>query len=292
MRKVTVELRGGLANQLFQWAAGYIAVDGKIEDLRLTPRLVNRPVGRGDQLSHLGLNDRSNIFDSLSTRFWTLASRILPQRVSDWSQWHLVPVWPQYRKVRDYDELSVLNDASHVYLRGFFQERKILEPYRDVLAPIVVDNLDKISNVDDLPEQYSAMHIRRGDYVSNPAVSERFGICTDEYYFESAKKLPLNLPIVIVSDEPAKCGSIVSYLSSLGFQVIARENSSHFSDMSVLVKAKNLVLANSTFSWWGAFLGSSENVIAPDVWFNDQSIGSDMNLSTWSTVDRTTGIQK
>ena len=114
--------------------------------------------------------------------------------------------------------------------------------------------------------EYIGLHIRRTDYVQK---QNYHPLCTLEYYEKALKKLP-DTKVIIVSDDPEWCEN-QSLFESDRFLVSGSKN--NIIDMCILSLCKYHVIANSSFSWWGAWLAESQKVIAPKVWF-----GSHANL--------------
>lgn len=103
-----------------------------------------------------------------------------------------------------------------------------------------------------------AMHIRRGDYVNNPFYVD---LLKTNYYLESMKLFP-NDKFLIFSDDIEYCKKI--FASDCEFS----EGLNEIDDLNKMASCKGIIMANSSFSWWAAYL-SKAKVIAPKLWYTD-----------------------
>lgn len=119
-----------------------------------------------------------------------------------------------------------------------------------------------------------SIHIRLGDYLK---IQQIHPICSIEYYQEALELLPKDLLIYIFSDEPKKAEEIFFNLKR---KIIFPEMKSNYEDMCLMTLCDYHIIANSSFSWWGAWLSNSKKTIAPSKWF-----GSDLNApKNWSDI--------
>jgi hypothetical protein len=134
-----------------------------------------------------------------------------------------------------------------------------------------------------------AVHVRRGDYVRNARTNEFHGLCTPEYYQAAAKYVVdrIDEPTFLVfSDEPEwvqanlKLGRPTIYVTHDG-------NCAPHHDMWLMSQCSHHIIANSSFSWWGAWLCRNEKkmVVAPKRWFRDPKVNtSDLIPECWITI--------
>lgn len=116
-----------------------------------------------------------------------------------------------------------------------------------------------------------SLHIRRTDYVKD----ETMYALPLEYYENALKMMPDNLPIIIFSDDSEWCKN-QELFSNNKFKIITTNN--FFADLCMMTLCNYHIIANSSFSWWGAWLAKSKKVIAPKRWFRYEK-------NTWSTED-------
>ena len=112
-----------------------------------------------------------------------------------------------------------------------------------------------------LPVNYQALHIRRGDYVQNP---NHYGLLKLDYY----KKLIIsNMETIICTDDAHFELEISKHFPN--FRIIGPSKSTSWETFSLLARAKRLIMANSSLSWWAGLIVSGNNgeAIAPSPWF-------------------------
>jgi hypothetical protein len=154
----------------------------------------------------------------------------------------------------------------HITLQGYFQsekyfkniEKEIREDFTfkdEVLKPCK----EMISSV----ENPIALHIRRTDYLTN---SENHFNLPLEYYKSALKHFDVNRNVIVFSDDPAWCQEQELFSSDL---FMISENTDNRVDLCLMSLCSDFVIANSSFSWWGAWLSQNKNkkVIAPVQWF-------------------------
>jgi hypothetical protein len=185
------------------------------------------------------------------------------------------------------------NATNDCYLYGFWQSEKYFGEYaNDIRSFFVGSNLfnnenkkviDQINDPNQIPV---SIHIRRGDMVHNPDVKKIHGYCTLEYYLNAANTMMQkfeNVRFFVFSDEPEWCKENFKPNAEI---VIVDHNQGldSFNDIRLMAQCHHHIIPNSSFSWWGAWLNSSENkvVIAPKQWFaiNDKDT-KDLIPSNW-----------
>jgi hypothetical protein len=122
-----------------------------------------------------------------------------------------------------------------------------------------------------------ALHIRRGDYVQNDKFSKIFNSLSLDYYknaIDHVSGKDKNIKLFIFSDDIGWAKSNLSFLAEIDHVFIENQlNSMDFLEFSLMCQCKHFIMANSTFSWWAAWLGQKSNsiVIAPKNWYSDPS---------------------
>jgi len=125
-----------------------------------------------------------------------------------------------------------------------------------------------------------SLHIRRGDYVLN----DNHPVQTIEYYQQALDKLPSDIPVLVFSDDTEWCKAHEFFRPDRFF--ILEGNGTEV-DMCMMTLASYHIIANSSFSWWGAWLAKSKHVIAPKNWFGGGCVNKDVtdmefNTGNWS----------
>ena len=117
-----------------------------------------------------------------------------------------------------------------------------------------------------------SVHVRRGDYVSDPAAQSFHGTCSPEWYAAVMKEMVARVEapaFFIFSDDPQWARSNLPAYEGMHF-IDPQSDRRDFEDMHLMSLCCHHIIANSSFSWWGAWLNPSpdKQVIAPARWFN------------------------
>lgn len=182
---------------------------------------------------------------------------------------------------------NILNIPDECDIRGYFQTEKYFKAYKNDLKFKQFKFKDNIENqVNQLFEgkdsELIAVHIRLGDYVH---IQDCHPICSVEYYKAALEELPKDCQIVLFSDDYSQA---LELFKSFGLNVMLTGGNDKFVDMCMMTKCDYHVIANSSFSWWGAWLSNSKKVIAPKVWFgNSPSVAKnwdDIYCDGWEVI--------
>lgn len=264
---VISRITSGLGNQLFQYACG---------------RALSLRHGVPLKLDLQNFQDFKNRRYALDV-FALEATEAAPEEVREFLKndtlWQRLRTPRAKRRVRretglGFDE-TILRAGPDVYLSGYWQSPRYFEDvetelrrelvWRKPPRPSTQDFLEKISAT-----KAVAIHVRRGDYVSNPGYAKRFGALPLAYYERALRHLAereTDLHAVIFSDEPVWVK--VNFPRLIPFTVA--EGNEATEDLRVMTACRRHVIANSTFSWWGAWLAPfpDKTVLAPARFFND-----------------------
>ena len=126
-----------------------------------------------------------------------------------------------------------------------------------------------------------ALHIRRTDYLD----LDHHNSLGLEYYEESLSKFEDNRTVIIFSDDPSWCKEQKLFDSD---RFLVAEGNSQYIDMCLMTLCVGHIIANSSFSWWGAWLAKTEKVIAPKNWFSgnlkDKNDTKDLYCPEWEVI--------
>ncbi|WP_137170451.1 alpha-1,2-fucosyltransferase [Marinomonas sp. FW-1] len=168
-----------------------------------------------------------------------------------------------------------LNRDVGIYLDGYWQNEKYFNTYRSR----IVNEFQLKSNftdaelkyIDDMKRTESvSLHVRRGDYVDNNMFkNSSLSITGLDYYYRSIeffKKKLIDPVYYIFSDDLEWCKKEFSFLDNKVF-IDTASRDTH--ELLLISQCKHNIIANSTFSWWGAWLNQNElkTIIAPKIWF-------------------------
>jgi|688.fasta_scaffold00093_57 hypothetical protein len=166
------------------------------------------------------------------------------------------------------EEFENLTDNTH--LHGYFQSEKYFKNCKDLILKnfsfkeYVKQNVktNGYSDIENITNQYTAIHIRRTDYLT---IQHAHPICSREYYINCLNEISPSGKILIFSDDLNWCKE-----NFIGDQYV-HVNLDHHCCLYMMTKVKNIVIANSSFSWWGAWLNNRQDkkVYAPKQWFGD-----------------------
>ena len=184
---------------------------------------------------------------------------------------------------------------SSTHFTGYWVCEKYFNDIRNELVKefTPIQELDALSKIcfDKLINSNSiAIHIRRGDYVQNNLAGSVLGTLKLNYYhkaFEVIKGKVLNPKWFFFSDDPqwVKDNFIINNAEFIDWN--GKDNPER--DIYLMANAKHNIIANSTFSWWGAWLNNNNNkiVIAPQNWYKDsekQKNAKDIIPNDWIKI--------
>jgi len=165
-------------------------------------------------------------------------------------------------------DLNVLEVDDNTNLRGYFQTEKYFKHCSNIVKKEfsfkkeVIDECKKF--LKDLTDKtLVSLHVRRGDYLNLTHVHGEFSL---DYYEKAINLLnDSNTALIIVSDDIKWC------IENLNYSNAVYSNGDSTFDLCLQSLCDHHIISNSTFSWWGAWLGSNKDkkVIAPEKWFND-----------------------
>ena len=273
---IITRIRGGLGNQLFQYAAGHAA------SLRYgKPHFLDLRFYDVDKHRDYGLG-RFNISARVAP-----ADILPPAKETDllqYAAWKYLGTEPKY--VRDMDfvrgkkimpKFAEHKFSGRAYMAGLWCSeyffRDFISEVRNELTPN-----EKLSNRGkELLKQINSrtsvsLHVRRGDFVENKAVFKRFGVCSVNYYRKAigylANKLENEFCIFVFSDDLLWAEDNLQFSNETVF-VDAASNRVPHEDLALMAACDHHITSNSTFSWWGAWLNKSSKklVVCPEIWY-------------------------
>jgi hypothetical protein len=315
MKPVTMTIAGGLGNQLFQYAAGYAFAKDSGRELQLDVSFYGIGKPNGDTTRQLLLT-KFNIPEfaqPVEETPKTIAETVLEQKTVAVDNLKTIikkmplvaktarfvrnkvkpktaelPVDRYIQQTYHLDDDFVLNE-NITTLIGQFQTENYFKKYeadirqfymlKDPLSDIGQSSLKQIK---DQPLSVS-IHVRRGDYAQNKAYQAIYGLITIEHYkraIEMIKKLHGdNAHFFIFSDDPALVTEEFNFLGNK--TIMIGDTDFPHEDLYLMSQCKHHIIANSTFSWWGAWLNPNKDktVIAPRWWVTRQT------MKTQNTMD-------
>jgi hypothetical protein len=290
-KKVTIALTGGLGNQLFQLAAAlHYAAGGEVLILENQGNPRRNKSGSPELFSYsLPANVRvirGGYFNLVSSKIigFNLRAGFSPKKwekkllpaIRFGSSVALFLLLGKFWSIAVGDNLgfpSSLKIKRNTLLIGYFQTDRFIRQ-------IGIDNFigdSKVSNPE--VERYRKLselelplviHVRLGDYRNEPKI----GTLSYMYYLSNYGSLLSSgnyRKIWLFSDEPEEAIKLLKSNVVHDFRVIESQNLSSAQILEIMTFGKGYLIANSTFSWWGAYLSKTSNaaVIAPEPWFRN-----------------------
>lgn len=296
---ITMSLMGGLGNQLFQFATGLqiarLAGTQLVLDIAWFTQRLRRD--NGLVLRPFELRDVARGIEILPPPRAGVASNSRHARDVLLRRLPFLAVGPLSRFVvesrSDFDP-QILMAPPGAHLSGYFASWRYFTDVSDEVRSRVNSSVVDTEWVSERVEASRkdgaiALHVRRGDYL---ALGSIYGHVTPAYYARAVRvlrRLGHNGPIWLFSDEPREALEWIRADVDVDVVVESSPRAQSIDTLSVMSSAAALVIANSTFSWWAAFLNDSDSrtVIAPRPAWGAESLREprDNLLPSWLTLD-------
>jgi hypothetical protein len=281
-------LTGGIGNQMFQYAAARALSLSARMPVALCLYYLNRKGVVAPRRYELGIFDiHAKILSSTVSRLHHIGAGLQ------------LPSWLTPRRYTEaafqFDPL--MRAIRHpVRLHGYWQNEKY---FADVAPEILRDftfqpplrgrNLD-ISRQLQHPAAVS-VHVRRADYVADPAAAQIHGVCAPDYYHQAVSYIRARIarPVLFFfSDDIAWTRAHLKFPEPSHY-IDWNTGGSAWEDMRLMSLCHHHIIANSSFSWWGAWLNprSDKTVIAPKYWFADAALrvaSEDITPAGWIRI--------
>ena len=285
---IVAKLQGGHSNQLVQYATARSLAERRKAGVHLDP----------GWFASIADGDTKRIYELEAYRF---EQRLLEpadisvadadQRASTglrrFSRRPRKPVLRRYRQRGHRFDPHVLELPDDTYLEGWWQD----ERYFSEIRPILLDELElrdppserDAGRLREIGEQVSvSLHVRRGDYVTNPAARTFHGVLDSSYYEAALERLvdvtdERDLKVFVFSDDIEWCRKVLRLVHPT---VFIDSGNSGAADMRLMRSCRHHVVANSSFSWWGAWLSDhpAKVVVAPERWFADPEANAETEV--------------
>ncbi len=299
---VIVKIFGGLGNQMFQYAFGKALADHYKTELKLDiggfsatvgdPKLgirvfslgnfnIKAPIATVEEIAPFK-NFTDKVIKKISLYFDNRPSYYDKKIILEPKANHFCFDENVFRRTRKGD----------FYCEGFFQSPKYFAAVADDIRQeftvkhktdsVNATMLAKISS-----ENSVALHIRHGDNANN--VAKAHGVLSLNYYqkaLELLSKQEKDLHIYVFSDDPKWAKENLQTNHPTTF-VSHNGDAKNYEDLHLMITCKHHIIGNSTFSWWGAWLGlkSGQRVFAPRNYYLEQDVsGTDFYPPTWNVI--------
>ncbi|SDK81065.1 Glycosyl transferase family 11 [Pedobacter sp. ok626] len=281
-----VKFLGGLGNQMFQYAF-YLSLRKNFNNVKADiSNFKNYTLHQGFELNRI-FNIDLDLASSFSIDLYNIHNR----------KW-------MYRKLRSILGLKkayfieaeefqyrpqIYQNVAPTYYDGYWQNENYFSDIEGQLRkafefkkPLTGRNLELAKII--TSTQSVSIHIRRGDYLNHPVHGN---ICNLDYYSEAKQIIDKEIDrpqYFIFSDDINWCIENLNIESA--HYINWNTGNESYIDLQLMSLCKNQIIANSTFSWWGAWLNTNENklVIAPKKWLNTNPNSSEILLEQWIKI--------
>lgn len=294
MNIVISNVIGGLGNQMFQYAAGRSLSMKRGVQLKLDiSGFANYSLHQGFELERVftcsvKFASGADVRRMLGWQSRSAASRIL-----------LRPSMAIFRRKGfivepHFNYWQGINDAPpESYLSGYWQSEKyFFGAAVQIRTDFTFRSLLNSRNAE-VAEQMQrgnaiSLHVRRGDYANNSKTTANHGLCSLEYYRSAIQYVIERVEqpsFYIFSDDSAWVRENMKMDFPCHY-VDHNQGAESFNDMRLMSLCKHHIIANSSFSWWGAWLNPNPDkiVVAPRKWFANDNDVSDLFPSGWVTL--------
>lgn len=288
---IITRLVGGLGNQMFQYAIGRrlscmhhvplkLDISGFKDYTLWTYRLdhfaIHADIASVPEIEEVKFHSRTGVLRAMGNLVV-----------------YSVPYYQRniYREPHFFYDPNILKCKNDVYLEGYWQSEKYFKNIehliRSEFTPVTEPDNPNEKMADEIRSCESVnLHVRRGDYVSNSTTNAYHGTCSLEYYrgaIRIIEKNVINPRFFIFSDDPLWVRDNINtgHPSTI---VDFNGPDKDYQDMRLMSLCQHHIIANSSFSWWSAWLSTNPQkiVIAPKRWFAAQGIDTtDLLPESW-----------
>ncbi|MDD3876094.1 MAG: alpha-1,2-fucosyltransferase [Bacteroidales bacterium] len=278
---IIAQISGGLGNQLFQYALGKQLALKHNTQLKLDINIYQNPPP-GATKRQFELNNFNIEVDIASIEEIKKIKRFHLKGLLKSIYWRTQYLKPYHKRdiIKEKTNLfdsNVLKASNNIYIEGYWQSEKYFKNIKDKLLkefkPKNIINTEEYKYLNQIISSNScSVHIRRGDYISNPKHHSIYKIIPFEYYEKSidcVNEKEKNVMFFIFSDDLDWAKKAFNKINNIIFVDINDACKS----MYLMSCCKHNIISNSTFSWWGAWLNNNPDkiVVTPQEWFQIES---------------------
>lgn len=302
---IVVKIKGGLGNQMFEYAmARKLQIDLGIDRIGFDLTVINNDLQRSLGLQHFALFENVEIIKDKSriTKFQEILARKLVSYFiagrREETAGRREDFWGRFFGFfgivqRDHSLIKKnfwLRFHRNLYMNGWFQDAENLQSIQDILLDDfswIPTEVSEIENSDMYRQIVSSnavcVHIRRGDYVNHSI----YGLCGDSYYYNAMDYMGrvLSNPVFyIFSDDIAEVERTMEFPRPV---VYMKGDHQDYEDLYLMKHCRHFIMSNSTYSWWAQFLGQAEDkvVVAPKKWCLMEDMNVGVYMENWVLMD-------
>lgn len=267
---MVIKISDGFGNQLFMYATGYAIAQHLRDKIYLDTTQIDTNQTRKFELDKLNINYEKRIYCRFSN------NRVVKKIYGRIARYYLTKKYTSYIEQNPYKyEKNIMQIKDNTYLQGYWQNEKYFIEYRKELQRMFTPayNLDAMcADYIAIASQTNsvAVHVRRGDY-------EIAGQCISNNYYYSAieyicKKIE-NPTFLVFSDDIEYAKQIFQNVNMEKIMICVNTKYRDLDEFFIMNSCKNFIIANSTYSWWAAWLSDNDSkiIICPEVkqWIGD-----------------------
>lgn len=280
-----IKLKGGLGNQMFQYAFAkyveHISGEKSVLDFSAYEELLNDEIRKPRLL-------KFNITSKVASQNEIGKCTLLRHKGNSLSLKYKIGIlWEALFNKKYFFEWKrgdFISDSQILkcdYFDGYWQSIEYIEPIREQLLKDFTPNYELSAKAQkqmvDMQSHNSVfVGIRKGDYTANAKARKHFGGITNEYYSKAMALIALKVdcPVFhIFSNDIEWCKQNIDFGS---YNVVFRDKemqTNDFEELMIMGSCKHAIISNSTFNWWGAYLIKNPNkeIVCPLRWFNDDT---------------------
>ena len=291
---ILIHTIGGLGNQMFQYAVGRALSLESGQLLRLdTSSFTDYGLHQGFELQRvfncqIQVATQSDLRRVLGWQSSPVVRRLLTRSGFSALRRKGFVVEPHFHYWPGISEVQ-----ADCYLVGYWQSGKYFQLHASVICddfkfalPLTDKNVELAKQISEV--QAVSLHVRRGDYINNIKTNAAHGVCPIEYYRAAIQYISNSVKhpyFFIFSDDIAWVKDNLKMEMPCQY-IDHNQGASSFNDMHLMSLCQHHIIANSSFSWWAAWLNPNPGkiVIAPKRWFTNSRNTSDLTPARWITL--------
>ena len=289
---IITNIVGGLGNQMFQYAIAKAIACKKGDAFKIDISCFSKQKLRKYELNNLNIIENIATSEEIELLAGKETFLLKLKRKIGLKQMRLYSYYKE-KEIAVFDE-NIFRHKDSIYLDGYWQSelyfkkirKEILKDFtlKENVSDVAKIYIEQIKNTNSI-----SLHVRRGDYVKNHLTNSVHGVCDINYYtraIDYIKTYEEDTCYFIFSDDILWCKESFDFIRNKYF---VEETENAFEDLELMKNCKHNIIANSTFSWWGAWLNQNSDkiVIAPKRWFSDdkmQEQAKDLLPEEWLRV--------
>ncbi len=288
---VICHILGGIGNQMFQYAAGRALSlsTNQVHWLDLND-FFDYKLHNGFELDRVfNINEIKSSTDTtdnlLGWRANPLAKKILLRSQFARLRGQSFIVEPHFNYWPEFFELK-----RDCYLYGYWQSERYFKNIETIIRQDFsfkqpLNEFNQQIATDIAKMESVSLHVRRGDYVNDPKTTATHGICSISYYVNAINYIAnqINNPVFYIFSDDIDWVKKNLQINFPHTYIAHNRGVESYNDMHLMSLCKHHIIANSSFSWWGAWLNPSPNklVIAPKNWFATETNTADLLPRNW-----------